>query len=52
MKVGRRGFLAGGAATAMAARAGRAITPDWSSLTQVYQPPDWFRDAKFGIWAH
>jgi alpha-L-fucosidase len=25
--------------------------PEWQSLTQ-YQPPDWFRDAKFGIWAH
>jgi alpha-L-fucosidase len=25
--------------------------PDWNSLKQ-YQFPDWFRDAKFGIWAH
>ncbi len=25
--------------------------PDWESLKQ-YQNPDWFRDAKFGIWAH
>ena len=25
--------------------------PDWESLKQ-YQFPDWFRDAKFGIWAH
>ena len=25
--------------------------PDWNSLTN-YQTPDWFRDAKFGIWAH
>ncbi|MBD1433521.1 alpha-L-fucosidase [Sphingobacterium sp. DN00404] len=25
--------------------------PDWSSLEQ-YQVPRWFRDAKFGIWAH
>ena len=25
--------------------------PDWASLHQ-YQTPDWFRDAKFGIWAH
>jgi len=34
----------------------RAITPGifqptWDSLKQ-YQAPDWFRDAKFGIWAH
>ena len=25
--------------------------PDWESLKQ-YQCPAWFRDAKFGIWAH
>ena len=25
--------------------------PDWESLKQ-YKVPDWFRDAKFGIWAH
>jgi alpha-L-fucosidase len=25
--------------------------PTWESLRQ-YQPPDWFRDAKFGIWSH
>src|SRR5208337_4703234 len=24
---------------------------DWNSLTN-YSTPDWFRDAKFGIWAH
>ncbi len=27
------------------------FTPDWDSLKQ-YQFPEWFRDAKFGIWAH
>ncbi len=40
--------------------AGRALkvppparfTPDWASLTAGYSAPDWFRDAKFGIWAH
>ena len=26
--------------------------PDWDSLAKNYQCPDWFRDAKFGIWAH
>src|ERR1035437_1253177 len=26
--------------------------PTWKSLTSQYQTPDWFRDAKFGIWAH
>ncbi|HMB95049.1 MAG TPA: alpha-L-fucosidase, partial [Tepidisphaeraceae bacterium] len=25
--------------------------PEWDSL-MTYQTPDWFRDAKFGIWAH
>jgi alpha-L-fucosidase len=25
--------------------------PDWQSLKQ-YKAPDWYRDAKFGIWAH
>ncbi|HEY9155461.1 MAG TPA: alpha-L-fucosidase, partial [Opitutaceae bacterium] len=25
---------------------------NWDSLGQKYQFPDWFRDAKFGIWAH
>jgi alpha-L-fucosidase len=25
--------------------------PDWESL-KAYRCPDWFRDAKFGIWAH
>ncbi|MES1220942.1 MAG: alpha-L-fucosidase [Bacteroidota bacterium] len=25
--------------------------PSWESLSQ-YKVPDWFRDAKFGIWAH
>jgi alpha-L-fucosidase len=27
------------------------FTADWNSLTN-YQTPEWFRDAKFGIWAH
>ncbi|SEG65430.1 alpha-L-fucosidase [Bryocella elongata] len=26
--------------------------PTWESLRGGYQPPDWFRDAKFGMWAH
>jgi len=25
--------------------------PEWESLKQ-YRAPEWFRDAKFGIWAH
>jgi alpha-L-fucosidase len=26
--------------------------PNWKSLTKNYKYPEWFRDAKFGIWAH
>jgi alpha-L-fucosidase len=26
--------------------------PAWESLVKNYQCPEWFRDAKFGIWAH
>lgn len=26
--------------------------PTWESLSQYEQAPDWFRDVKFGIWAH
>jgi len=26
--------------------------PNWESLAANYQAPGWFRDAKFGIWAH
>src|SRR5258708_7497828 len=26
--------------------------PAWESLQSQYQAPEWFRDAKFGIWAH
>lgn len=26
--------------------------PTWESLSQYNEAPDWFRDAKFGIWAH
>lgn len=27
------------------------FAPTWESLKQ-YRVPEWFRDAKFGIWAH
>lgn len=27
------------------------FTPDWASL-EKYTVPEWYRDAKFGIWAH
>ncbi|MEO6015483.1 MAG: alpha-L-fucosidase, partial [Devosia sp.] len=28
------------------------FAPTWDSLKAQYTPPDWFRDAKFGLWAH
>lgn len=28
------------------------FAPYWDSLIRGYSAPDWFRDAKFGIWAH
>jgi alpha-L-fucosidase len=53
----RRGFLqasAGAAAVGLpAAHAAPAtFAPTWASLVDNYSVPDWFRDAKFGIWAH
>jgi len=59
----RRLFMAGGLLAAAAARAGSQspffagevptgpFLPYWASL-DAYECPAWFRDAKFGIWAH
>ena len=62
MKPTKRDLLASTAATwaaalaqpmtAQAAQAQGPFTPDWPSLIANYAVPDWFRDAKFGIWAH
>jgi alpha-L-fucosidase len=38
-------------ATAATAPSGGPFQPTWDSLS-AYAIPDWFRDAKFGIWAH
>ncbi|PXA87131.1 alpha-L-fucosidase [Nostoc sp. 3335mG] len=50
----RRGFLGSGSAAILAASAARgaAMQPNWTSLAASWRVPDWFRDAKFGIWAH
>lgn len=64
----RRRFLAGALTAGVSAGAsGRALAagtagaggiatgpvqPEWSSLVEHYRYPDWFRDAKFGIWSH
>ena len=41
-----------GAGRAVKVPAPARFTPDWQSLTAGYSVPDWFRDAKFGLWAH
>lgn len=41
-----------GAGRALKVPAPARFTPDWESLTSGYSVPDWFRDAKFGMWAH
>jgi len=41
--------LAAGPATAGRTR---SVAADWQSLAATYRVPDWFSDAKFGIWAH
>jgi alpha-L-fucosidase len=50
-------MLLGSAAATLASSArGQAssgsVGPTWESLASHYRAPDWFRDAKFGIWAH
>ena len=37
---------------ALPAMAATPVAADWSSFAGAYRVPDWFRDAKFGIWAH
>jgi alpha-L-fucosidase len=44
--------IAGTLATPRADAAPTAFAPNWASLVDGYRAPDWFRDAKFGIWAH
>jgi alpha-L-fucosidase len=39
------------ASAGVATGAEGSFTPDWESLKR-YECPEWFRDAKFGIWAH
>ncbi|WP_210358123.1 alpha-L-fucosidase [Sphingomonas beigongshangi] len=60
MTMDRRSFLHGAAALGSAslldgracAASGAVFEPTWASLVGGYMAPDWFRDAKFGIWAH
>src|SRR5215470_13232970 len=60
MRFSRRRFLETGAAAALAPfapalaaeRRAPAFAATWESLIASYRAPEWFRDAKFGIWAH
>lgn len=65
MTLSRRGLLGTGLATGGlglggagcatmpgAAQPSQRFDATWESLIAGYQTPDWFRDAKFGIWAH
>lgn len=48
----RRDLLLSGGAAIMAGAGAPRISADWDSLAGAYAVPDWFRDAKFGIWSH
>ena len=60
MLLNRRDLLKSGSAAAVAGLAKSAhaqsvagpVKPSWESLAAHYRVPEWFRDAKFGIWAH
>jgi alpha-L-fucosidase len=60
LRLNRRELLKSGAAAAAFARPQPSsaeaspgpVRPTWESLAEHYRTPDWFRDAKFGIWAH
>ena len=53
----RRDFLAAAGAASLVPGAARAqqtgpVAADWQSFAGAYRVPDWFRDAKFGMWSH
>ncbi|HEX7800372.1 MAG TPA: alpha-L-fucosidase, partial [Asticcacaulis sp.] len=58
MRLTRRGLIGTAGASGLTAGAARAkgasgpFAGTWESLADGYRTPDWFRDAKFGIWAH
>lgn len=53
MNLTRRDALAGlAAAPAVVAQRPTRFEPTWDSLASAYRVPDWFRDAKLGIWSH
>ena len=62
MTVSRRGLIAATGASVIAARADAkskvragakpVFDASWESFEANYKTPDWFRDAKLGIWGH
>ncbi len=58
MRLTRRQIAMASAATALAAPAVQAqsrkgpFKPTWESLAEHNTTPEWFRDAKLGLWAH
>jgi alpha-L-fucosidase len=44
--------VASAQAAGSAAKDAQPYQASWASLEAGYQAPEWFRDAKFGIWAH
>jgi alpha-L-fucosidase len=54
LRLTRRSLIGGAAGLAALARApaGAAVQASWRGLAEAWRVPDWFRDAKFGIWAH
>jgi alpha-L-fucosidase len=56
LRIDRRRFLlssaAAGCAGSVRAQGAGPVSPTWESLASHFRVPEWFRDAKFGIWAH
>lgn len=60
MTLSRRGLLGAGASASMLGACATMpdapttgpFKPTWDSLAAGYKTPEWFRDAKFGIWSH
>jgi alpha-L-fucosidase len=51
--IGATALMGGGPALAAPAGAPAGpFRPTWESLSAQYKAPEWFHDAKFGIWAH